>query len=349
MRAVLRGATPVNPKRLSLTNTMNCLKLVVVSALTVSAALAQVFTPQGRLTLTSGTPVMTSSVTAATTIYYVPDVGNLVPVGSGNIWGYNSVGSGVSVALSSTYQTAGNIYDVFAFLHSGSTPTLGIGPAWASVASRGSGSGSTAIGQSSANGLWVAANPITLYNGNTSYYVDNGSGNWATYLGSFYATANGQTEMVFLPTAASGGTQNILGLYNAYNRVRTIAASSDSTSSWAYSVATWREADNSASNSIYFLDGLQQSAVHSEYTCIMEPNTGGQGDIGIDLDSTTATPSTPVAATYSTAEQSYTAHGYFLPQLGVHYVQAMEVANSAGVTFIGLGNEVTGLMLEIDM
>ena len=46
--------------------------------------LTQPMKPGGRLTLTSGTPVMSSSVTAATTIYYTPYQGNYVPLYDGS-------------------------------------------------------------------------------------------------------------------------------------------------------------------------------------------------------------------------------------------------------------------------
>jgi hypothetical protein len=39
--------------------------------------------PQGRLTLASATPVMSSTQSAKTTIYYTPYIGNLVPIYDG--------------------------------------------------------------------------------------------------------------------------------------------------------------------------------------------------------------------------------------------------------------------------
>ena len=42
---------------------------------------ASIYTPpQGRLTLTSMTPVMTSDQVAATNVYYTPYQGNIVPI-----------------------------------------------------------------------------------------------------------------------------------------------------------------------------------------------------------------------------------------------------------------------------
>ena len=51
-------------------------------------------------------------------------------------------------------------------------------------------------------------------------------------------TANGQTGMQFAPTPALGGTNNILGVYNAYNRVSTTSICQDTTSTWTYGSST---------------------------------------------------------------------------------------------------------------
>ena len=76
--------------------------------------------PQGRLTLSSTSPVMTSDVAAATTIYYLPYVGRMCPVYNGTQFNYYDMGSsGISLSLSTTNHVAGSVYDVFAFLHNG--------------------------------------------------------------------------------------------------------------------------------------------------------------------------------------------------------------------------------------
>src|SRR5574337_954655 len=48
--------------------------------------MAQGILPGGRLTLTSGTPVTTSDVTGATTVYYTPYLHNLIPLWDGQNW-----------------------------------------------------------------------------------------------------------------------------------------------------------------------------------------------------------------------------------------------------------------------
>src|ERR1700722_10424139 len=90
--------------------------------------------PQGRLTLTSMTPVITSDEVAATNIYYTPYQGNIVPI-------YNSASTEpytfteLTMALNSANQLSGKVYDLFVFLSAGA-PIIGAGPAWASTTSR---------------------------------------------------------------------------------------------------------------------------------------------------------------------------------------------------------------------
>ena len=300
--------------------------------------------PQGRLTLTSNTPVMTADSTAQTSVYYSPYQGNIVPIYDGaNMQSYTF--GQLTMTLNTSNQLSGKIYDLFIFLNS-SVVTIGAGPAWSSTTSRGTGAGTTQLQQ--IDGLWVNTNTITLKNGSTSYSsIPVGE---ATYVGSIYMTANGQTGMAFKPAAASGGTNNVLGVYNAYNRVTTISKSSDSTASWTYSTSTWRSANNSASNRVSFIDGLQQSSIRANY--VIETNTsvnGIEGATGVNLDSTSASPVDPLGFTSSANLQMLSAYGRFLPQLGLHYVQAVEWASAATVTYTGNGVAFNGLMLEIEM
>jgi YVTN family beta-propeller protein len=302
--------------------------------------------PQGRLTLTSNTPVMTANATALTSVYYTPYQGNVIPIYDGaNMQSYALTGE-LTMTLSTTNQTSGNIYDLFVFLNS-SVVTIGAGPAWSSSSSRGSGAGTTGLQQ--IDGLWVNANSITLKNGSTSY--SSIAAGEATYVGSIYMIANGETSMEFNPAAASGGsTNNVLGVYNAYNRVTTIAIVSDSKASWTYTGTSWRAADNSSNNRISFIDGLQQSSIRATYAIEASSSAAGvQGAIGVNLDSTSATPVNPIGFAESTSQQSLTAYGRFLPQLGLHYAQAVEYASGATVTFESNGSAFMGLMLELEM
>src|SRR5581483_10757883 len=173
------------------------------------------------LTLTSGTPVLTTDVTAAATLYYTPYVGRWCPLYNGTIWRQVAFAETAlpldSNAADSGYQQSGKLYDIFAFLNAG-VFTLGTGPAWSSSTARGSGAGTTQLQM--LDGLWTNAVAIALRTGTGGGATVAVPANEATYLGPLYAAANGQTAMQGAPSAASGGSNSVLGLYNAYNRVR---------------------------------------------------------------------------------------------------------------------------------
>jgi len=71
---------------------------------------------EGRLTLTAGQPVGTADITAATSVYYTPHVGNRIALYDGSAWQSISFPE-TSIAVPATTHT---IYDVFAYLSSGS-------------------------------------------------------------------------------------------------------------------------------------------------------------------------------------------------------------------------------------
>lgn len=90
-------------------------------------------TPQGRLTLTSGTPYLVSTVTAATTVYYTPAEGGLVPIYDGTNWSATTFAELSQATTDTTKSPAacaayGN-YDVFVWNDSG-TLRATRGPVW---------------------------------------------------------------------------------------------------------------------------------------------------------------------------------------------------------------------------
>jgi hypothetical protein len=322
--------------------------LCALCALLSLSAFAQLtVAPQGRLTLTSGTPVMTSDVVGASTIYYTPYVGSNIPIyTSGTGWAEKTF-SQLTLALNSTEETGAAVYDIFAFLNSG-VVTIGVNcyswgaPSTISLASRGTGS---VVQIQQLNGIWVNTNgSFCLYNGTTQYNTI--AANSATYLGSVYVpSAGGETTVNIKPTAASGGSDNVIGIWNAYNRVKFTSLCTDSNSSWNYSTnATWRAADGGGTNyRISWLDGLQQTFVKARYQVLFEQSQNAAAAlVGVDLNSTSATPNLQGGATQPTAASfnaQVEAEESFGPQLGFNYVQAMEAfdqtVNGTTITFFG--------------
>jgi len=309
---------------------MNLLKIAIAMALLVSAAFGQILAPQGRLTLTSNTPVMTMDATNVSSVYYAPYVGNNIPIYNGTSMQSNTF-SQLTMTLTSS-QTNGSIYDLFVFLNSG-TVTIGAGPAWSGVnplTSRGTGAGTTELEQKS--GIWVNKNTITLINNSTSY--SSIPADEATYVGSVYMTANGETGVQFAPAAAAGGSGTVIGLWNGYNRVRVTSSSSDSTSTWTYSGA-WRDANNSASNSIKWLDGLGQTSISAAYDVLgNNSSASGSTNIGVGINAIT-TPAINPQVTNTTA--LFTMHGATMspPILGLNITNAIERATAGTETFYG--------------
>ncbi len=299
--------------------------------------------PQGRLTLETGKPVPDADEVGVATVYYdTSGAGNLVPVWNGSSMVGLAIGSNeISADLDSSNHTSGHLYDVFGYNASGSLAEC-FGPAWSSSSARGTGAGTTELEFKS--GVLVNKNALThCYAGGT----DHGSisADEATYLGTVYATANGQTSMMLKPAAASGGSANVMGVCNPYNREPLRSVERDSTSSWSYSTASWRAANGSTSNRITFVDCLGRSPTVATDFLYAFSGTGQAYDFGVDLDSTTAQPVDGAQASGggSTPGAGYnvTASDAFPPSLGLHYAQAMEYAQTSGP---GVATVVVGTM-----
>jgi hypothetical protein len=244
-------------------------------------------------------------------------------------------------------QSASNVYDIFMFQDAGTGgPNIGIGPSWAtgggSNTSRGSGTGSTQLTQ--INGMFVNAYQINLYNGLFNGYIQAGV-NRATYLGSIYTTGTGATSVQFKPSGQPGGSNNIVGLWNAYNRVRIQSFETDTSSPYTYSGSSFRPTNYEAnggpnySNRIYWVDGLQETSVTARLKIAASSATAGAAiQFGVKLDATTAP--NYVSAIYTPTSnateniQVVDSEESFSPQLGINYVQAMEASlSSVAVSF----------------
>jgi hypothetical protein len=316
-----------------------------------TTALAQYSPSQWRLTLQSNTPVMTSDVVNTNTIYYTPYLGTAWAWGSGTTETYYTLSGGqFYLYLTGTNNPQGHIYDIFLIDSSnngdgGSGWGLCTGPAWASLTSRGSGSGSTAI-QLTNQGLWMNANGgWSCYNDGYNYGTST-SANTVLYVGSVYTTAAGETSVQFTPIAGAGGSGTIIGLWNAYNRVRVTASSTDSNSSWTYSTSSWRDADGSASNSITWLDGLGQTSISAAYDSTGSNSSAtGQVNIGIGINDIN-TPAINAQVQSTTAILTMHSATISSPILGLNVANALERVSSGTETFYGESQSLLTLGTE---
>lgn len=277
--------------------------------------------PQGRLTLSTGKPVMTADVTAATTIYYDTYVGSSVLVNGAILTiGANEISMGLDAVT--PHIASGSLYDVFGISNSG-TLAICAGPAWTNSTTR-----SAAIALS--NGVRTNSGSLTHCWGGASGTTDYGAvgANAGTYLGTFYATANGQTGVQFAPAAAVGGSGTIVGLFNAYNRLPIKTRSQDSrTTAYNYGTLTWRAMDASTANSIKFVDGLAVIAPAFSNAASVDATTN-TGLVGVMMNWSSGAP-TFIANGGVTGGNITVVHGNSPPALGLNTISALESPISA--------------------
>lgn len=299
----------------------------------------QQFTPGGRLTLTSATPILTSDASAQTTLYYAPHAHGFIPVYNGtdmilySILSSTTDAVGLSLAMAGSANWAsGSVYDVFYAYVSGSL-YFGTGPAWSSTTSRGTGAGTTELQRY--NGIWTNKVSMTLRNAAGTQTVPANQG---TYLGSFYASANGTTTMVFGGIGA-GGTAGQIYLWNQYNQAQWSAFVGDSTDSWTYASTTIRASNNSSSMRVTYLcgDPNGSATVLANFSQNVGSGTSSGAMLGVEKDATTTMSGQQSFIASNVGRQNLSAVGKFAAGLGVHYISANEVCtiSADNVTFYG--------------
>lgn len=264
---------------------------------------------QGRLTGTTATPVTSSDVTNITTIYFTPYTGNLIGLFDGTNWS-TYVFSEISLALGTL--TSGLPYDVFVYNNAG-TLTLEL-TAWSNTTTR------------------VTA--LVFQNG---IYVKTGA-TTRRYLGTIYTTSTTQTQ--------DTATQRYV--WNYYNRVRRPLLRQESTASWTYTTATWRQANGSASNQVEVVIGAQEATLDLSVATAISNGTGGiSGAIGVGEDSTSTPLDTGVGgfAQSNATNSAYVPVVYSLgrqPAVGRHVYAWLEYSVATGtMTWAGAAG-VTG-------
>ena len=221
------------------------------------------------------TPVMTTTQSAKTTIYYTPYAGNMVTLYDGANMVPN-VFSEISVATTDTTKNpaaigVSKVNDWFVW-NDGGTLRLSHGPDWTNDTTR------------SAGTTLLMVNGILLNNAS----ITNGpAATLGTYVGTTRSNASSQLDYIF-GAAASGGTAAFFGVWNAYNRVTIGTAVTDSGAGYTYTSGTVRQARASAGNQISFVLGANEDSVFAAYSQridVLANATGG--GFGLGFDSTT--------------------------------------------------------------
>lgn len=255
---------------------------------------------EGRLTLTTGVPVTTGDVTAATTVYWAPYKGNRIALYSGSAWVLFSQAQ-LSIAVPAT---TSQMYDVFVDYNSG-TPALSV-TAWTNDTTR--------------------ATALTTQDG---VYVLTGS-TGKRYVGSFRTTGvSGQTE--------DSVTKRYL--WNYYNRVSREMRVLEATNNWTYSAASWQQANAAATNQLDIVVGVSEDAIDIRVVATASNGANGGGAaVGIGEDSVTVAVTGMLkqiafwngstAGNYVSILSTYTG----TPAIGRHYYAWLERGNATGTT-----------------
>lgn len=239
----------------------------------------------GRLTLTSGTPIV-NSITGATTLYYTPYVGNQISLLiSDNVWSLK-VFTELSISLADL--VADTNYDVFIYDNEG-VPTLVL-TAWASGSAR--------------------ASAVSYYDG----ILVKTSDPYQRYIGTIRANSTGgQVDDTF----------NLRGVWNMYNREPRNLYKFDATAH-TYNLAATRAWNNDATFRVAFVIGIAND-VRGEITGMLKAGADGSpASISAGLDSTTANAFISYCYNYINQYVSTSAGGYLYVAEGYHYFQALE-------------------------
>ena len=227
----------------------------------------------GRITLTSGTPITTTDVTAATTVFFTSYRGNRVPLYDGTgfvMTAFSELSQATTDSTKSPSAVGNNLnYDIFVWDDAG-TLRATRGPAWSSDTARGTGANTTEL--EVVNGIYV--NRFAITNGPSAQR--------GTYVGTI--RSNGSAQIV------DSMTQRFV--WNNYNRVPRPMRRLETTFTWTYNVNAWRYSNNSAANRLDVVRGLNEDAMNvmaqgQSYTT--EGSFACMSAIGLDSSTAIAT------------------------------------------------------------
>jgi len=260
---------------------------------------------QGRLTLTTGVPVTTADVTAATTIFFAPYLGAQVSLYDGTRWVQRQFAQ-LSVAVPAT---TSQMYDVFLFDNAGTLALELL--AWTNDTTR-----ATAL--VTQDGVLCKTAALTR-----------------RYLGSLRTTTvSGQTE--------DSATKRYV--WNMYNRVARMLLRKESTASWTWATASWHQANAAAANQVAFVIGVNESVVDATVIGVGQQVavTALSAGVAFGLDSTT-TPAGiyGISAAWDNGGQAGGAicTGVYreYPGIGFHFLAWLEFGNTNTLTYFGVG------------
>ncbi len=207
------------------------------------------FICQGRLTLTTGVPITSADVTAATSVFFTPYLGNNVALYDGTRWRLYAF-TELTLALGTL--TSGKNYDVFLYDNSGTLTLEAL--VWTNDTTR-----ATALVLQ--NGVPVKTGALTR-----------------RYLGTFRTTSTTETEDSLLKRF----------LWNQYNQNTRQMQVLEGTNTWSYTTDTIRQANGASGNKVEYVVGDAAVLVDAEAkgAALVQTNAGIGAKSGVGVDST---------------------------------------------------------------
>lgn len=256
---------------------------------------------EGRMTLTSGLAVTSADVTAAVTVYFTPYKGNTCPTydPTSGAWSLTTFAE-VSIAIAG--DAANSNYDLFGYSNSGTFTLERL--VWTNATTR-------------ATGL-VLQDGVFVKSGQTS----------RRYLGTYRTTGTiGQTEDSFAKRFN----------WNYYNRVPRALRVFDTTNTWTYSTATWRQANNSTANQVALVVGVAEEPVRLTLEAGASNTVAGESAaVSLREDTIGQPPITSLFAPGYFPVAAYlvilTAHFENYPVAGYHTYAWQEYSTNGGTT-----------------
>lgn len=244
-------------------------------------------TAQGRATLSATQTITAADIASGATVYYLPAGGQLIPVWNGSAMAWLTIGAGLTLPLDpdtghTGFHAANFTFDLFVILDNG-TVRLVTGPTWAvgAVASpditkeRATGLGSTEL--TVLDGVIVNKNQFTVRKGTAAGDTVLIQPYFATYVGSFKATANGRAT----------DTRRQRLLYNAYNQAPRSLYRVEGAGAWDWSLSVYRQMNANTSNQVEVLFGLDGGLVDISMKayCLNSTSTAQNAIFGIGVNS----------------------------------------------------------------
>lgn len=292
--------------------------------------------PQGRLTLASGTPVMTATVAQATNIIYTPYSGQSCPVFDGSSqFVMMDLGGELSQLTTDTTKSPAavalsSVYDMFVWNDNGIMRCTR-GPAWTNATTRSAGTALTRI-----QGLLV--NAVAITNGPAQYQ--------GTYVGTIGTNGGTPTVTMQFGTIAAGGGKAIFGVWNMYNRVTVQTRVTDNSAPYTYTAAVVRVANNNTNNAITYTIGINEEppTFYYQQNVTTAAVAGATCQVSIGDNSTTVF---ELGGTYFAAQAAVAATGTMdvvytknmtEGVIGVQNAYALELGDGANANTFNVGS-----------